>query len=496
MVSAPAAVPLVANRPLAPLFSVPVPHGDIKRGDELAHIGDAVGGVLDQQRVGAAVDRDTAAARQQRLATRTLRLHQRRDVLGLGVVDLQVFGAQRGQILDVLAGGQRGLLAIGQLFGGADDDHVVLHALVEALQLQHQVEHMVPGNAVDAQRDAALHRVGDEDVLAALVSNELQQRAGFDVLEVGAHALARVDGLFFGGSLGHAARLHLDHVLVVGLVGQLLEITGGRQHHLRAGWRAQRVEAADGRGEVGNVEAALQVLRQVGADEVHEHLVALLVQVDRRARIAELDDQPAGGRAVIAAAEVQVLDGPTTGAGGCCGGSRCSAGRRGGRNRGTRRFAQRHDDLVALDAGLVRQHVVKVQHQARAAIGFGGQHAVETAVAHVDAALGQSEPGVRQIEGNARGVVDGERQRLRCRAAGGHHQLHAVAGQRLHVHGLQFVGRGIRGDDRGYREQTGCSAKQGNEQGSKGFGDSHITVHSLRLPANHSFSDNWAARSI
>ena len=76
--------------------------------------------------------------RQQRLAGRgstgaTLRLDQRGDVLGLGVVDLQVLGAQWRQVLDVLLGGQRGLLAVGQLFGRADDDHVVLHALVEAL---------------------------------------------------------------------------------------------------------------------------------------------------------------------------------------------------------------------------------------------------------------------------------------------------------------------------------------------------------------------------
>jgi len=65
-------------------------------------------------------------------------------------------------------------------------------------------------NAVDAQRDAALHRVGDEDVLAALAGDEIQQRAGFDVLEVRAHALTRVDGLFFRGGLHRTARLHFD----------------------------------------------------------------------------------------------------------------------------------------------------------------------------------------------------------------------------------------------------------------------------------------------
>ena len=79
-------------------------------------------------------------------------------------------------------------------------------------------------------------------------------------------------------------------------------------HQLRAGGRAQRVEAGHRRGEIGHVEAALQVLRQIGADEVDQDLVALLAQVDRRARIGELDDQAAGGRAIAAAAEIDVLD--------------------------------------------------------------------------------------------------------------------------------------------------------------------------------------------
>ena len=90
MVSLPAAVPVVEYRPSLPLpvmageagahaqvtrevradhhdarFDQHLAHGDIERRDQRADAGDAVGRVLDQQRVGARVDGDAATRRQQ-----------------------------------------------------------------------------------------------------------------------------------------------------------------------------------------------------------------------------------------------------------------------------------------------------------------------------------------------------------------------------------------------------------------------------------------------
>ena len=50
----------------------------------------------------------------------------------------------------------------------------------------------------------------------------------------------------------------------------------------------------------------------------------------------------------------------------------------------------------------------------------------------------QRERGVRQIEGDARRLVDGERQRLGRRAAQVQLELHLLAGQRLNVDGLEL----------------------------------------------------------
>ena len=119
-------------------------------------------------------------------------LIERRHVGGLGVVDLQILGAQRRELLDVLLRGEVRLLARGQLFLRRDDDDVVLLALVEALGAQHDVQRLVPRHVLQAQRHVAADRIADHDVLAAGIRQQLQHGARLDVLEVQRQALAGV----------------------------------------------------------------------------------------------------------------------------------------------------------------------------------------------------------------------------------------------------------------------------------------------------------------
>ena len=100
-------------------------------------------------------------------------------------------------------------------------------------------------------------------------------------------------------------------------------------------------------------------------------------------------------------------------------------------------LAQGDDDVVAIHLRGVRQQGVDIDDQARAAIGFGGQHRVDAAGAHVDAARGQRQRGVGQVERDARRLVDGEGQRLGRRAAHVQLELHLLTRQGLNVDGLR-----------------------------------------------------------
>ena len=119
-----------------------------------------------------------------------------------------------------------------------------------------------------------------------------------------------------------------------------------------------------------------------------------------------------------------------------CAGTRASHGRLLGRV--ARQAAQRDDDGVAVDLGGVRQQGVHVDDHARTAVGLGRKHGIDASRAHVDAPRRQGERGVRQVERDARRLVDGERQRLGSRAAQVQFELHLLTRQGLNVDRLEL----------------------------------------------------------
>ena len=237
-------------------FDQHLAHRDVERLHEAANVGQAIGRVLQQQRVGTLVDRDAAAVGQQR----TLALLDQPGQVGrLGVIDLQVFRAHRRQLGQRLVGFELLLFASRELFLRGDVNHVAFLALVEALGAQHDVERLVPGHVLQAQRDVALHRVADHDVLAAGLGQQLQHGARFDVLEIQCQALAlelalrRVDdGLL-------RLRPQLEHVIAVGLVGELVKIAGGGDDDASATDAVRHVERTHWRREIDDVVATCHV---------------------------------------------------------------------------------------------------------------------------------------------------------------------------------------------------------------------------------------------
>src|SRR5262249_14566529 len=149
------------------------------------------------------------------------------------------------------------------------------------------------------------------------------------------------------GSL--ALRSDFDDVLVVGLISQLLVVTGRVDGDPRARPDAGGVERVDRRAEVSSVVTARKGLRQVGV-EIHDDLVSNLAQVDMGMRVGQPHHHATG--AVRAAAEVDAADCALTGysSGGAVGQN--GSGRIGG-DGGLVGGTQHHDDVVAFDAGVV-----------------------------------------------------------------------------------------------------------------------------------------------
>ena len=247
------------------------------------------------------------------------------ELARLRVIDLDELRTQRLQGLQRLQRFELGLLACGDLLGRRDDDDVAVAPHVETLGRHDDVERLIPRHVLQPQRHAALHGVADDDVEAAEVSNELQHRARLEILEVQGQPLAAVLAVLVEHTWRRSGllrgRLELEGELIVGLIGDLVVVGGGRDDQPRVLVRAQGVDREHRRREIGDVEPTHQLLRQGRVLEVDHDSAAFLTNVHGRARVVELHDDLA--RAVGAAAEIDIADRAIA--------ARCSGGtRRGG----------------------------------------------------------------------------------------------------------------------------------------------------------------------
>ncbi len=286
--------------------------GDVDLGDQRLHLLELGRDVGDEQLVGAGLEHDgcraatgsaradpTGAARGRALPGQPVG-----DVIGLCVVELERLRAERLERRDLLLGLELDLLLGVELVLGRDQDHVARLAQAEALRLQDDVERLVPGHVLQAQRHVAGDGVAGDDVEVGEVGDDLQQRADLDVLEVERELLAGVARALHQLVRIDLLRPHFEHELVVALVGAVLPGAARLDDHAHAVARLRRRDALHRRAEVGDVEAAAQRVGQARAQELDDQALALLADVDADLVVRQLDDDAAG--AVGAAPEVDV----------------------------------------------------------------------------------------------------------------------------------------------------------------------------------------------
>jgi hypothetical protein len=201
---------------------------DIDAIDQVADLRELGRRLGDDQRVRTLFHDHGAAAGDQAAALLRPGLEQADEIRGIGVANADELAAQGRQFGNLLVGLDLLALALGDFRRRSDHQHVADLALVQTLGLEHQLERLIPGHVFQAQGDAAGYGIRGNKVQLGEVGDQLQDRAHLDVLEVQRDTLADVGKLVATLlSLGLAQRLDADHVLVVGLVGEVVEIAGG-----------------------------------------------------------------------------------------------------------------------------------------------------------------------------------------------------------------------------------------------------------------------------
>ncbi|MNZ35865.1 hypothetical protein D3C78_532720 [compost metagenome] len=158
-------------------------HRHIQLRHQLPQLGKAVGRLVHHQRVGALVD-TKAAPTGEDAVIRQARQQQLRQFASLGVMDGQQLPTQRLQLrIQRLA--HTGIDRLrGKLGRRRHQQHIALLTPGQALAAQHQVQRLVPWHILQAQGDATLHGIAGDQVDASIVSQHLQHRAHFHILEV------------------------------------------------------------------------------------------------------------------------------------------------------------------------------------------------------------------------------------------------------------------------------------------------------------------------
>ena len=176
------------------------------------------------------------------------------------------------------------------------------------------------------------------------------------------------------------------------------------------------------------------------AREVDDEPAAFLLEAGLRPRVAAGLHDDRGPPPSGAAAEVDLLDRCRRPAGAALTsrGRRRRPCRRGAPRRRSRRRDVRPCCPRRASVGL---HAVEVEDEPRATAGLGSDDRVDAADLDVDAPRIDRERRVRQVDGEARGVVDRERQRLRRRAVQHEPHLDLLAGLRLQLDLLQAARR-------------------------------------------------------
>ena len=376
-------------------------HRLIQLRDELAHLADLAGRVLNQERIGALIDGHLTARRKQgvrfrhRLARRRRPEHRmlrrarghrldgfkkRGDVLGLGIINLDQLRYQGFEFDDRPAGLKRRFFLGGHFRGRRNGKNIALAAHGEVLAVNNKIQRLVPRDVFQAQREAAGHRVAHDKVQPGEIGQHLEGGAHFDILKIKRQLLSRVSEFIdFLFTFLFDDRFNADGKDVARLVGDMLILAFGSNDHAGVLTLHKGVDGLNRGGEVDHIQAPLKLLRDRGVQKVEDDLARLFPDINADGRLGQINNDlgvPLGTPAKIDG--LQAVLARLTGAY-----KTRHPGLLGPDNRADRRrYGQ--NKIVAFDACGIGHRFNQVEHHPRAVLRFNDFYAGNRTFSYVN----------------------------------------------------------------------------------------------------------------
>ncbi len=211
----------------------------------------------------------------------------------LGVVHLERLGAQR---LKTLQCSYRLKL---QFFLGVDfvpwgnPQHISGLAHTKPLGLQNNVQCLVPRYILKPQSHRTCHGVRRDDVEICEVSDDLQQRTNFNILEIERQFLAVVPWTLCQLARINFHRFNFNYKLIISLVSTVNPIAFGFNHHAHTITSLERRDILNRRTKISDIQTTTHTLRQGGFHEFNHQGLPLLANVHTHLVVRQCDNDPA-----------------------------------------------------------------------------------------------------------------------------------------------------------------------------------------------------------
>ena len=231
--------------------------------------------------------------------------------------------------------------------------------------------------------------------------------------------------------------LDVDDKPVIGLVGGMFPIAARRDDQPRVAALGHGVHHPHRRAKVADVQASLQVLRQLRIDKIHNNRAPLPSQIDPYIVVRQIDDD--ASLAGVAAPEIDIAQTVSLVARARFGELLAQAGAR--RSRRGRAALEGDQHRLAVYLRVITQGAAQFQDHARAPTGLHHIDSTEITTSDVLDAASEGIRRVREIESNTRRIVDGKPGgRIRGRVLERHSYDDRAGGLRRYADRLDAVG--------------------------------------------------------
>ncbi len=248
----------------------------------------------------------------------------------------------------------------GYLFAGCNLDHVAILAHIQTATLQDDVKSLIPRHILQTQGEVTAYGIADYHVCFGEIGNHIQCFANIDFLEIQCQLFAGITDFIALTQLVsiHNNRLQFDDEFIVGLVGGIFPCALGFDHHTHVIALRKGIHVLHRSCKIDHIQFALQIARQAGFKEIDYQRGALLPYVNSNTRIGEVDlDAPF---AIFTATKIYVAQLVLLRTLSCLGKARSAAG-----GRHLCGLAMQGDQqVIAINLGVIGQHLIKVNHQA------------------------------------------------------------------------------------------------------------------------------------